>query len=111
METGDNGQTTPNVVLPVEKEPTTDIENVKERNTAAKIVKEVTNTTKIAILVSIVQQEENGVNGQTSQIAVFPADPENITAQELAKDANMEEKIVKAMTNTTKIARLVFIAQ
>ena len=55
MVNGDHGQTTPNAVPLVEKELTTDTESVKERNTAAKIVKEATNIMQIATLVNIVQ--------------------------------------------------------
>ena len=94
MATGENGQTFQHAVKPVEKENTTEQDNVWERNTEVKIAQEMTKNTKIATS-NIVQSTAPGEDGQTTLPVTKLAAKVPTTDTENVWVKNMEAKIAK----------------
>ena len=110
-DTGQHGVTMEIAALPVEKDTSTEQENVLERNTVEKIALEITKKQLTARLVFTAQLTDTGQHGVTMEIAALLVEKDTNTEQENVLERNMVEKIVLEITKRQLTAKPTYTAQ
>ena len=110
-DTGQHGAIMKNAALPVEKDTSTEQENVLERNTVEKIALEITKKQLTARLVFTAQLTDTGQHGAIMEIAALLVEKDTNTEQENVLERNMVEKIVLEITKRQLTAKPTYTAQ
>ena len=99
------------VVSHAEMDSNTEQENVLDRKTEEKIVKEKPKNHYLVRPMFIAQRMDTGANGQNMEIVVLHAETESNTEQENVLDNNTEEKPVSEKPKNQNLAKPTFTAQ